>query len=66
MQHFAYLEMDTIIGENNQGAILTMVERTTAFMLMEKLEKGKKCKRTNKGCRQITNSIHKQRTHHHN
>jgi len=34
-------EIDTIIGENNKGAIVTMVERKTAFMMMEKLEHGK-------------------------
>jgi len=47
-QRFGDWEMDTIIGENNQGAILTMVERTTAFMLMEKLEKGKNAKELTK------------------
>jgi len=40
--------MDTIAGENNQGAILTMVERTTAFMMMEKLENGKNAKELTK------------------
>ena len=34
-------EIDTIVGENNKGAIVTMVERKTAFMIMEKLEHGK-------------------------
>ena len=40
--------MDTITGENNQGVILTMVERTTAFMMMEKLEHGKNAKELTK------------------
>jgi len=34
-------EIDTIVGKNNKGAIVTMVERKTAFMMMEKLEHGK-------------------------
>ena len=34
-------EIDTIVGENNKEAIVTMVERKTAFMIMEKLEHGK-------------------------
>ena len=33
-----------LIGENNKGAIVTMIERKTAFMIMEKLEKGKNAK----------------------
>ena len=45
---FGDWEMDTIVGENNQGAILTMVERTTAFMMMEKLEYGKNAKEVTK------------------
>jgi len=40
-QRFGDWEIDTIIGENNKGAIVTMVERQTAFMMMEKLEHGK-------------------------
>jgi IS30 family transposase len=40
-QRFGDWEIDTIVGENNKGAIVTVVERKTAFMLMEKLEKGK-------------------------
>jgi len=40
-QRFGDWEIDTIIGENNKGAIVTMVERKTAFMMMEKLPKGK-------------------------
>ena len=38
---FGDWEIDTIIGKNNRGAILTMVERTTAYFMMEKLEHGK-------------------------
>jgi IS30 family transposase len=47
-QRFGDWEFDTIVGENNQGAILTMVERTTSFMMMEKLEKGKNAKELTK------------------
>jgi IS30 family transposase len=47
-QRFGDWEMDTIVGEDNKGAILTMVERTTAFMLMEKLENGKNAKKLTK------------------
>ncbi len=47
-QRFGDWEFDTIVGENNQGAILTMVERTTAFMMMEKLENGKNAKELTK------------------
>ena len=34
-------EIDTIIGENQKGAILTMTERKAGFLLMEKMEFGK-------------------------
>jgi IS30 family transposase len=34
-------EIDTIVEENGSGAIVTLVERKTAFMMMEKLEHGK-------------------------
>ena len=34
-------EIDTIIGENQKGAILTITERKTGFLLMEKMEFGK-------------------------
>lgn len=34
-------EIDTIIGENQKGAILTITERKTGFLLMEKMEMGK-------------------------
>jgi IS30 family transposase len=40
-ERFGDWEIDTIVGENNKGAIVTMVERKTAFMMMEKLELGK-------------------------
>ena len=36
-QRFGDWEIDTIVGENNKGAIVTMVERKTAFKLAESL-----------------------------
>lgn len=38
---FGDWEMDTIIGKNEKGAILTLTERKTNFILMEKLKYGK-------------------------
>ena len=38
---FGDWEMDTIIGAQQQGAILTLTERTSNFILMEKLKLGK-------------------------
>jgi len=35
-------EIDTIIGKDQKGAILTMTERKTGFLLMEKMRFGKK------------------------
>jgi IS30 family transposase len=40
-QRFGDWEIDTIVGKNNRGAIVTVVERKTAYMMMEKLEHGK-------------------------
>jgi IS30 family transposase len=34
-------EIDTIIGKNNKGAIITLTERKSGFLLMEKLKFGK-------------------------
>jgi len=34
-------EIDTIIGENQKGTILTLTERKTGFLLMEKMKYGK-------------------------
>ena len=36
-ERFGDWEIDTIIGKNNKGAILTVVERKSAFLLMAKL-----------------------------
>ena len=61
-QRFGDWEMDTIAGENNQGAILTMVERTTAFMMMEKLKYSKNAKELTKTAVRLltaySNSVH--------
>jgi len=38
---FGDWEIDTIIGKNRKGAIVTIVERTTDFFMMRKLPKGK-------------------------
>ncbi|MCH3980424.1 MAG: IS30 family transposase [Prevotella sp.] len=40
-KRFGDFEMDTIVGSNNQGAILTMVERSTNMLFMKKLRHGK-------------------------
>lgn len=45
---FGDWEMDTIIGKNGRGAILTLVERQTAFCLIEKLPYGKNAKKLSK------------------
>jgi IS30 family transposase len=36
-ERFRDWEIDTIMGKNNKGAILTIVERKSAFLLMQKL-----------------------------
>lgn len=41
---FGDWEIDLIIGKDNKGAILTMVERKTAYFMMQKLEHGKNAK----------------------
>ena len=38
---FGDWEMDTIIGKNGKGAILTLTERSTNMLIMEKLRRGK-------------------------
>ena len=39
-----YWEMDLIVGKNNHGAILTLMEKSTNYLLMTKLKQGKKAK----------------------
>jgi IS30 family transposase len=43
-QRFGDWEIDTIVGPENNGAILTATERLTGFLLMKKLQKGKNAK----------------------
>lgn len=38
---FGDWEMDTIVGKQNKGAMLTLVERKTGYTIIEKLENGK-------------------------
>jgi IS30 family transposase len=47
-ERFGDWEIDTIIGEDGKGAIVTMAERKTAFMMMEKLELGKNAENLSK------------------
>lgn len=41
---FGDWEIDTIIGKEGKGAIVTITERTTGLLLMKKLNKGKEAK----------------------
>ena len=43
-ERFGDWEIDTIVGKDNKGAIVTIVERSTAFFLMKKLPDGKNAK----------------------
>lgn len=38
------LEMDTIVGPNNKGSILTITDRKTGYVIIEKLKHGKDAK----------------------
>ncbi len=40
-KRFGDWEIDTIVGEGNKGAIVTIVERQTGFLFMKKLPQGK-------------------------
>ncbi len=43
-ERFGDWEIDLIVGKNNKGAIVTIVERKTAFFMMKKLKNGKNAK----------------------
>ena len=43
-KRFGNFEIDTIIGKDNKGAILTLTDRKTKFLFMKKLEKGKEAR----------------------
>lgn len=40
-ERFGDWEMDTIVGKNGKGAIVTLVERSKDYLIMRKLKKGK-------------------------
>ena len=40
-KRFGDFEMDTIVGKNNHGAIVTIIERSTNMLFMRRLNKGK-------------------------
>jgi IS30 family transposase len=40
-KRFGDWEIDLIVGKNNKGAMVTLVERTTAMIMIRKLENGK-------------------------
>lgn len=40
-ERFGDWEIDLIVGENNKGAMVTIVERTTAMFMIRKLDNGK-------------------------
>ncbi|MCI6337563.1 MAG: helix-turn-helix domain-containing protein, partial [Prevotella sp.] len=40
-RRFGDFEMDTIVGKNGHGAIVTLTERSTNMLFMRKLNKGK-------------------------
>ena len=40
-KRFGDFEMDTIVGKDNHGAIVTLLERNTNMLLMRKLNKGR-------------------------
>lgn len=43
-RRFGDLEMDTIVGKNNKGAIVTIIDRSTDWLIMRKLPHGKDAK----------------------
>lgn len=43
-ERFGDFEIDTVVGPENKGAILTVTERLTGFLLMKKLPYGKNAK----------------------
>ena len=43
-ERFGDWEIDTIIGKEQKGAIVTIVERTTGMLMMKKLPRGKQAK----------------------
>lgn len=47
-ERFGDWEIDLIVGPNNKGAILTLVERKTKFLFMFKLKNGKEAKSLSK------------------
>ena len=58
-------EIDTIIGKDGKGAIVTLAERKTGFLLMEKLPEREKRSRIGKGGHSDAAAIQETGAHHH-
>lgn len=41
-EEFGHFEMDLVVGENHEGAILTLTERVSKFFMCRRRPKGKK------------------------
>ncbi len=64
-RRFGDWKMDTIVGKNGKGAILTFVERTTVFCMAQKTAQREKRKRAFKNRLRYATAIQRACAHHH-